>query len=62
MRALVPAHPLINPVEQPINLFFNRPAYMTFLRVGIHAWPITLLAGSLSNRPQGENYAGSVIK
>jgi hypothetical protein len=52
--APVPAHPSTNPVEQPIDLFFNRPAYTTFLRVGIKAWSIAPLAGSLSNRPQGE--------
>jgi hypothetical protein len=50
----VPACPSTNPVEQPIDLFFNRPAYTTFLRVGIKAWPITPLASSLSNRPQGK--------
>jgi hypothetical protein len=58
----VPAHPSTNPVEQPIDLFFNRPAYTTFLRVGIESWPIAPLASSLFNRPQGKNYACSVAK
>jgi hypothetical protein len=33
----VPACPSKNPVEQPIDLFFNWPAYTTFSRVGIKA-------------------------
>jgi hypothetical protein len=41
------------PVEQPIDLFLNRPAYTTFLPVGITARPITPLASPLFNRPQG---------
>jgi hypothetical protein len=32
------------PVEQPIDLFFNGPAHMTFLHVGIKAWPIARFA------------------
>jgi hypothetical protein len=60
--AYVPAHPSTNPVEQPIDLFFNRPAHTTLLRVGIEAWPIGPLASSLFNRSQGENYACSVAK
>jgi hypothetical protein len=58
----VPACPSTNPVEQPIDLFFNRPAHTTLLRVGIKAWPIGPLVGSLFNRPQRENYACSVAK
>jgi hypothetical protein len=58
----VPACPSTNPVEQPIDLFFNRPAHTTLLRVGIKAWPIGPLVSSLFNRPQGENYACSVAK
>jgi hypothetical protein len=54
--------PSTNPVQQPIDLFFNRPAHTTLLRVGIEAWPIGPLASSLFNRPQGENYACSVAK
>jgi hypothetical protein len=61
-RGAVPACPSTNPVEQPIDLFFNRPAHTTLLRVGIKAWPIGLLVSSLFNRPQGENYACSVAK
>jgi hypothetical protein len=53
----VPAHPSTNPVEQPIDLFLNGPAYTTFLRVGIMARPVTPLASSLFNKPQGDNYA-----
>jgi hypothetical protein len=49
----VPTHPSTVPVEQPIDLFFNGPAYTTFLHVGITAWPIAPLVGSLFNRPQG---------
>jgi hypothetical protein len=49
-------------VEQPIDLFVNRPAHTTLLRVGIEAWPIGPLASSLFNRPQEENYACSVAK
>jgi hypothetical protein len=58
----VPACPSTNPVEQPIGLFFNRPAHTTLLRLGIEAWPIDPLASSLFNRPYGENYACSVAK
>jgi hypothetical protein len=58
----VPACPSTNPVEQPIDLFFNRPTHTTLLHAGIEAWPIAPLASSLFNRPQGENYAYSVAK
>ena len=35
---------------------------MTFLHVGIKAWPIVPLVGSLFNRLQGGNYACSVAR
>jgi hypothetical protein len=38
--------PSTNPVEQPIDLFFNRPTHTILLRVGIEAWPIGPLASS----------------
>jgi hypothetical protein len=46
-----------NPIEQPIDLFLNGPAYTTFLHIGITAKPVAPLASSLFNRPQGDNYA-----
>jgi hypothetical protein len=49
----VPTDPPTNPVEQPIDLFFNGPAYRTFLHVGITARPVAPLVSSLFNRPQG---------
>jgi hypothetical protein len=53
-RGFVPAYPSTNPVEQPIDLLFNRPAHTTLLRVNIKAWPISLLVSSLFNRLQGK--------
>jgi len=43
--ALGQTHPSAFPVEKPIDLSFNRPAYTTFIHVGITAWPITPLVG-----------------
>ena len=43
------------PIEQPLDLFLNGPAYTTFLHVGITARPVTPLASSSFNRPQGGN-------
>jgi hypothetical protein len=47
------------PVEQPIDLFFNRPAHTTLLRVGTEAWPIgqfaiqqAAYACSIAKQPQ----------
>jgi hypothetical protein len=53
----VPIDLSTNLVEQPIDLFLNRPAHTTILQVGITARPVTSLARSLFNRPQRDNYA-----
>ena len=53
LRVFVLTHPPTFPVEQPIDLIFNGPAHMTFLHVGIKAWPIAPWVGSLFNRLQG---------
>jgi hypothetical protein len=57
-----PTHSSTNPVEQPIDLFLNRPAYRTFLHVRITARPVAPLVSSLFNRPQRHNYACSVAR
>jgi hypothetical protein len=51
----VGAHPPTTPVEQPIDLFFNGPAYRTSIHVCIMARPVAPLVSSLSNRPQWKN-------
>jgi hypothetical protein len=43
-------------VDQPIDPFFTRLAYTTFLRVCTRARPVALLASLLLNRLQGKKY------
>jgi hypothetical protein len=49
--------PSTNPVEQPIDLFLNGPAYTTFSHVGIMARPVAPLASSFVQQVQGDNCA-----
>jgi hypothetical protein len=52
----VGTHPATIFVDQPIDPFFTRPAYTTFLRVCIRARPVALLVSLLLNRLQGKKY------
>jgi hypothetical protein len=50
----VVTHPATIFVDQPIDLFYNRPAHTAFLHVCIRARPVALLVSSLFNGLQGK--------